>query len=207
MKILRRVLLLVVCCVLIWPLTPFVEEAQAAKGLLFPIEQVSDSAVSGNTVAYSNTTRNIAVAMDGKIYVVYRNANGIYVNNSVDRGETMGTPVRVSTDTNEPEIAVSTNGTLYVSWVNSSGVMFARSTDGGQSFSTPALIGSQLTSATQNMASTYATVHMATDGLHVYILDFTGQYLYFSHDSGQTFSVKTFRRICVQRCYGGQADT
>ena len=183
MKILKRVLLLVVCCVLIWPLTPFVEEAQAAKGLLFPIEQVSEPAVSGNTIQYSNTTRNIAVAMDGKIYVVYRNANGIYVNSSIDRGETMGTPVRVSTDTQEPEIAVSTNGTLYVSWINSSGVKFSRSTDGGQTFSTPETIGTEVTSS---------TVHMATDGLHVYIFNRNGTYLYVSHDSGQNFSTKTF---------------
>ena len=188
MKMIRRTLLLVLCCVLIWPLTPLIQEAKAAQGLLFPIVQVSDPSVSGNTVEFSNTTRNIAVAMDGKIYVVYRNANGIYVNSSIDRGETMGTPVQVSVDTNEPEVAVSTNGMLYVSWVSATGVMFSRSTDGGQTFSTPTLIGSEVTNT---------TVHMATDGLHVYILDKTGTSLYVSHDSGQTFDRKTFPSMYV----------
>lgn len=177
-----KYLIILLCALLLIAMVP-ITTALAAKGLVFPIVQVSDPETSGNTIQFGCTTRNIAVGMDGTIYVVYYNAGGIYLTHSTDRGETVSDPVQVTTDSCEPEVAVSTSGTVYIAWNPMSGPKIARSIDGGNTFLDPVNV---------DTAGGGSTVHMATDGVNVYLLERSGRYFYSSIDGGQTFSTFDF---------------
>lgn len=135
------------------------------------------------SIEQSNTTRNIAVAPNGNIYVVYQAADGIYVKYSTDNGETFSEATRVCSTEYEAEIAASSNGYVYVSWVDNNAAIHvsrADSSDGSLSFAETVSPG--------DSAALNSTVHMATDGEYLYIVNTTGQYFYYSDDSGETYS-------------------
>ena len=87
--------------------------AAARADVLYADVPVSDSGAS-NTIAYPNTSRNVAAAPDGTIYVLYRNPSGIWVARSTNRGQSFQTPVQIGTSSYEAEIAVDANGIVYV---------------------------------------------------------------------------------------------
>jgi len=150
----------------------------ASAGLLFSGTAVSDAGTD-NSIASGNTTRNLAVGADGTIYAVYRGATGgIRVARSVDRGASFQPSVQVSSQNFEAEIAVSTTGIIYVVWADSSSrARISRSLDDGLSFSAPIDAGPASTS-----------VHMATDGSRVYLIDRPGNNILVSEDNGLSFS-------------------
>ncbi|MBU1189574.1 MAG: choice-of-anchor D domain-containing protein, partial [Gammaproteobacteria bacterium] len=150
----------------------------ASAGLLFSGTAVSDAGTD-NSIASGNTTRNLAVGADGTIYAVYRGATGgIRVARSVNRGASFQPSVQVSSQNFEAEIAVSTTGIIYVVWADSSSrARISRSLDDGLSFSAPIDAGPASTS-----------VHMATDGSRVYLIDRPGNNILVSEDNGLSFS-------------------
>lgn len=140
---------------------------------------ISDSA----SIEQSNTTRNIAVAPNGKIFVVYQSADGIYVKSSTDNGENFSAPVLVSSTVYEAEIAVSSNGNVYVSWVDRDGVIHISRANASSE-----TLEFTETQSPGNSLDSFSTVHMATDGDYLYIVNRTGQYFYYSTDNGETYS-------------------
>ncbi|MCP4707655.1 MAG: hypothetical protein GY869_03435, partial [Planctomycetes bacterium] len=144
---------------------------------LYTNVQVSDVGV-GNTISYSNTTRNVVVSQLGTIYVVYHGDNGIYAARSTDRGQTYSSTVQISAFDGAAEIAVASDGTVYVAWVEDGNFMFSRSLDNGATFSAPVSIG--------NTESN--TAHMNTSGSYVYLIDRTGVDLLVSGDNGASFT-------------------
>ena len=131
----------------------------------------------------ANTARQIAVGPDGSIYVVFRSSNVVYVAKSSDEGASFAGAVSVTTMSisGDAEIAVSSSGEVYVCWVSGSNAYVARSDNGATSFGSPVSVGSAGTS-----------VHMATDGSNVYLIDRTGTHFYSSSDSAATFTLYSF---------------
>lgn len=146
---------------------------------------VSDSGTS-NTIAYPNTSRNVAVDPNGIIYVLFRNPNGIYVARSTNRGQSFEAPVQVDTTNAEAEIAVDVNGVVHVAWGSGGSVYYSRSADNGQTYS-----------AASNLGAASGTVHMAVDAPYVYIINKSGQTLFRNSNNGSgafsTTSVDTGR--------------
>ena len=147
--------------------------------LLHDTTPVSDGSDGDNTIAFGNTTRNLAVGADGTIYAVYRGpAGGVRVARSTDRGASFQPSVQVAPGSFEAEIAVSTTGIVYVVWVESGQARVSRSLDGGQSFSAPVAAGTASSSS----------MHMATDANRVYLIDTSSSNVLVSDDNGLTFT-------------------
>ncbi len=144
----------------------------AEAEVLYGDVQVSTGGAA-NTIAYPNTSRNVAVAADGTIHVLFRNPSGIYVATSTNRGESFATPVQVEASSTEAEIAVDADGVVHVAWGAGSSVHYARSTDGGATFSPPTNIG-----------AASGTVHMAVDAPYVYIINKRGTTLFRNDNNG-----------------------
>ncbi|SEW42916.1 OmpL47-type beta-barrel domain-containing protein [[Clostridium] fimetarium] len=141
---------------------------------------VSDSGTDP-TIQNGNTTRKLAVASDGTIYATYHCTEGIRVAKSLDQGNTFQSSILAYNKNLEAEIAVSTDGSVYLAWVEDSNIKLSKSTDGGLTFQTPIVVGT----------SNSPTVHMATDGNYIYIIDRAGLVLHRSSDAGETFSSVT----------------
>lgn len=144
--------------------------AQAAA--LFNAVPISDSGTD-NTIAYPNSSRNVAVSADGIVYVVYRNSSSILVARSTNRGKSFETPVQVNNVAAEAEIGVDANGLVYVVWNESSKAWLSISSDEGQSFSTPTEIG-----------AASGPCRLALDAPHVYVTDGFGS-VFHNHNNGQ----------------------
>jgi len=149
----------------------------AQAELLHGGTQVSDTGLTGNSIASGNTSRNLAVGADGTIYAVFRGTNGIRVARSSNRGASFDTSVQLTSVNAEAEIAVSTTGIIYVTWPEGGRALVSRSLDGGQSFS-----------ASVDAGPATGSVHMATDASRVYLIDRPGNNFLTSHDNGLTFS-------------------
>ncbi len=125
----------------------------------------------------TNTSRNMAVGKDGTIHVVYKENGGIYYTKSTNSGATFSTPVKVVDDGSEAEVAVSSNGRVFVSYCSGSNGYIAYS-DNGTSFKAV-----ELSTAGGNQS-----IHMATDGDHVYAVNRRGTTFWYSSDKGVTFN-------------------
>lgn len=147
---------------------------------LYTNVQVSDSGTD-NSLNYPNTTRKVAVAPNGNIYVVYYGTTGgIRVARSTNRGQSFSASVQVTSTASEPEIAVDANNVVYVAWGTASTDYISRSTDNGQTFSTPTAVGVSYPGNIFN----YTTVHMAVDAPYVYLINPAGTILYVNNNSG-----------------------
>jgi len=138
--------------------------------------RASDPGQSGNSISYANTTRKIAVAPNGTIYVVYHGTNGVRVAKSTDSGQSFGASVQVGAADSEAEVAVASTGYVYVAWNQGGNAYVSRSTDSGATFGVPV-----------NAGNAIDTIHMATDGGYVYLIDRPGNNFMRSSDGGQTF--------------------
>jgi len=145
---------------------------------------------TNSSIAYSNTTRRLAVTSDGTIFVSFATEEGIRLARSVDRGRNFGTSTLISLD--KPiggvEIAVSSNDILYAAWVSNAGAdqgqwayqaNFSRSLDRGATWSQP------VSSSLGN--NWFSSIHMAVDGDHIYAIGRDGTTFWTSSDQGQTF--------------------
>ena len=169
----------------------------AQADVLYADVAVSNSGTD-NSIGYPNTSRNVAISPTGTIYVVYSNANGIYVARSTNRGQSFKTPVKVGSTQSEAEIGVDENGKVYVVWnalaaqqndlkmaleskASEYPVKLTTSSDGGVTFTTPVEIG---------IAG--GTCHIALDAPHVYVVVDAGGSVLHNHNSGQgTFTETT----------------
>jgi hypothetical protein len=127
----------------------------------------------------ANTSRNLAVGKDGTIHVVYKENGGIYYTKSTNSGATFSNPVKVVDNGREAEVAVSSNGRVFVSYCIGSNGYIAYS-DNGTSFK-PVELGAVGGGQAQS-------VHMATDGDHVYAVNCGGNTFWYSEDSGEHFN-------------------
>lgn len=139
--------------------------------------------IGDGSTSLSNTSRNVAIDSSGNIYVAYHGTTGIYVTMSKDSGTTFSTPIQVSTTNAQVSIAVSNVGTVYVSWIEAGNIVLSRSLDGGLTYTIPSDIGASFNSS--------SSVHMATDGLNIYIIPQSGSQLFYSNDNGENFSVSS----------------
>jgi len=154
--------------------------APVNASLLYGTVAVSDGATADKSLSIANTSRSLAVGVDGTVYAVYISAaDGIRVARSATRGQSFQASVQVSASGASPEIAVSSTGIIYVAWVTGSNAMVSRSLDGGQTFSAPVTAG----------ATTAVSVHMATDAAYIYLIDQQGNNFFRSTDNGLTFSL------------------
>ena len=139
----------------------------------------ADVSVNDNGTDYNlgsaNTSRNVAIDINGNIYVVYANSNQIRIAKSTNNGQSFSPSVLVANTANaEPEIAVNDLGTVFVAWVDSTVINVSSSTDGGTNFNTPDTFGS----------STRGRVHMTTYVNNVYLTDQEGVNIYYNNNNG-----------------------
>jgi len=135
---------------------------------------VSDTG-SDNSLNYPNTSRKVAAAPNGYIYVVYYGSSGgIRVARSTNRGQSFDASVQVTSTSKQAEIAVDANNVVYVAWSNGSQNYLSRSTDDGVTFSTPAIVG----------PTSGSSAHLAVDAPYVYIINPAGTVLYVNGSNG-----------------------
>jgi hypothetical protein len=91
---------------------------------------------------------------DHKLWIVWVNNDHLYVQSSIDKGQTFSAPVQVNAVAEEvaskgesrPKIKLDVQGRVFLTWVRNLGekhstyVRFSRSTDGGKHFSEPVTI-------------------------------------------------------------------
>jgi hypothetical protein len=145
--------------------------------------------VQSASLGYSQITRAVAAAPDGKIYVGFLSTDGaqLRIARSSDRGATFSPSVIVDTAALgstivTASIGVSAAGTVLVAYADSSSnVFFARSTDAGLTFTPLSGLGT-----TQ---STDSGVQVQSQGSYVYVgyIVSTGVNVVTSSDSGATF--------------------
>ena len=139
----------------------------------------------GNHIYYANTSRNVAVAPNGDIYVAWY-GNGIKVAKSSDGGQSFGEPKQIIASNYEVEVAVSSNGTVYLAWVDTSTstdmAKLVKSTDEGETFSSPNDIGDVSSSGVGGVS-----IHLATSDDKVFAVAPAGDKLFYSTDGGETF--------------------
>lgn len=147
-------------------------------GVLYPAVRVDDSGAADTSIGVSSTTRNVAVASDGTIYVAYSSSSGgIRVARSSNRGQSFLPSIQVTPVVSAPELAVSSSGAVFVAWAAGGTAWVSRSLDQGQTFS-----------AAVNAGPASSSVHMATNGNRVYLVDKPANRLLASSDAGTTFS-------------------
>lgn len=140
-----------------------------------PLPVLVSDVGTNNGIGEANTSRNIAVASNGDIFVVFSGSNGIRVAKSTNNGQTFLPSVPVAPGNYEAEIEIESGGLIYLSWLVGGQVMFSRSTDGGSTFSTPAVIGPN---------SSGFGVHLASFGPNVYVLERDGNVLLINNSFG-----------------------
>jgi hypothetical protein len=149
-----------------------------------PIAQAAPVTIdSGNSASHSdsNTSRKIAVAPNGDIFVLYKRGGGIYVAKSTDDGATFAAGVQVVLSASAAEIAVSISGVLYVTWSSSGTIFQKKSVDSGATWS------SEVTVATGLTGGIGSAVHTAVDREYVYAIYPSGEKVFSSADSGATW--------------------
>lgn len=137
----------------------------------------------GNNIGRANTSRNIVVADNGDIYVVFTGSMGIRVAKSIDRGASFTPSVQVFSNSAEPEVIVNDSGDVFIGWVYDGNIMISKSIDGGVSFAAPQSIGFG-----QGRA-----VHMAVFGDYLYIIDKQGGNIYSNSNRGDGAFIHTNR--------------
>jgi hypothetical protein len=149
-----------------------------------PIAQAAPVTIdTGNSASHSdsNTSRKIAVAPNGDIFVLYKRGGGIYVAKSTDDGATFAAGVQVVLSASAAEIAVSISGVLYVTWSSSGTIFQKKSVDSGATWS------SEVTVATGLTGGNGSAVHTAVDREYVYAIYPSGEKVFSSADSGATW--------------------
>ena len=134
---------------------------------------VSDTGTANN-ITYSNTSRNVAIARNGTIYVAYSGSDGIRVARSTNNGASFAASVQVSPLDREVEISVADNGIIYVAFVDGITAYISRSVNNGTTFSPPALVG----------AVAFYSLHIASDPPNVYILEGDGRQIFTNAANG-----------------------
>ena len=134
-----------------------------------------------STIANSNTTRKLAVSSNGTIYALFRNANGIWVSRSTNRGVSFSPAVNVSSENREAEIGTSANGKVYVVWNSNNNYVVSSSNNGGSTWSSPIVAGQ----------ASGPQAHMAISGDYIYLVGQSGTTLYHSSDGGQVWGITT----------------
>jgi hypothetical protein len=151
---------------------------------------------------------------DGKLWLAWVFAGHVYVQHSIDQGQSYSAPsiVNRAPETiaaraeNRAKIQLDNTGNIYISWTQSldkpytGNIRFSRSVDGGQSFSQPITVNDDL----QEISHRFDSMVVSDDGkVFISWLDkrdqqaaidkqqeYIGGALYYSYsdDQGQTFS-------------------
>jgi hypothetical protein len=137
---------------------------------------------TGNNIGDAITSRNIAVAPNGDIFVVFRGSTGIRIAQSTNSGQSFNSSVLISAATSEPDIEIASNGYIYIAWIASGSIWMSRSIDEGLTFTSPATVG----------ASTSNAVHLSSYSSKVYALDRLGGVLYRNNNYGLGAFASTF---------------
>ncbi len=136
---------------------------------------VSDTG-SNNNLGSANTSRNVAIDLDGNIYVVYANPNQVRIAKSTTNGQNFLPSVLVANASDaEPEIAVNSQGNVFITWIEGLSIYFTLSTNGGVSFSAPEVIGSAVVGS---------KIHMTTYNENVYLTERQGNNVYYNNNNG-----------------------
>ncbi|MCH3883344.1 T9SS type B sorting domain-containing protein [Tenacibaculum aquimarinum] len=136
---------------------------------------VSDTG-SNNNLGSANTSRNVAIDLDGIIYVVYANPNQVRIAKSTTNGQNFLPSVLVANASDaEPEIAVNSQGNVFIAWIEGLSIYFTLSTNGGVSFSAPEIIGSAVVGS---------KIHMTTYNENVYLTERQGNNVYYNNNNG-----------------------
>ncbi|RZJ66381.1 MAG: T9SS type A sorting domain-containing protein [Flavobacterium sp.] len=146
-------------------ITPLIHWSQTPLYSNVPVSDIG----TGNTTNASNTSKNVAVAPNGDIYVVFSGSQGVRVAKSTNRGQTFSASTPVVTGNPEAEIHVAQNAAIYVA--TSNGMVFG-STNQGASFSL-------LFSYTAG-----GPAHIASYQDKVYVVPQSGSSIYRSSDNG-----------------------
>jgi hypothetical protein len=138
-------------------------EHRRMLSVLFQHVEVNDVA-GDNLIQQANTSRNVAAATDGTIYVAFTGTNGVRVARSIDRGQTFEPSVLITPDdASEVEVAVAPDGSVFAAWSFNDVISISRSTDEGVTFSSPSSVGSG-----------GVPMHLAFAGSYVYVLPSEG---------------------------------
>ncbi len=130
----------------------FICSTNAFTQTLYNRVLVSDSGTNNN-IGQASTSRNIAVAPNGVIGVVFIGSSGLRFAKSINRGASFLPSIQLSTATSgECEITLAANGNFYI--VHSNKIYI--STDGGETF-------------TSNTTATGTIPHVTSFGDDVYI--------------------------------------
>jgi hypothetical protein len=160
-------------------------EDRSLPAPLFTAVPVSDVAAGTNHIAEANSSRNVAVAPNGTIYVAFYGDSGIRVAHSNNRGHSFSPSVQVTEVSSEVDLAVGGGGVVYAGWVEEgqggNDVMISRSTDGGATFSTPAFVG--------KVDANDTAVHLAAQATFVYVVPSRGFAPLTSSDVGKVVFV------------------
>ena len=172
----------------------FLPAPTAHASSLYTDVPVSDG-FTDNSFNSPNTSRKVATAPNGIIYIVYHGASaGIRVTRSTNRGQSFSASVQVTSTNAEAEIAVDANNIVYVAWGSGSNVQLSRSTDNGVTFSAPVALGRTYPGGLGD-----ETAHIALDAPYVYIINPSGNVLYRNAASGvgsfTTTSINTVDKV------------
>lgn len=140
-----------------------------------------DNTANSASHSASNTTRKIAVAPNGDIFVLYKRGSSIFVAKSTDDGATFSAGVEVVPSATAAEIAVSSSGVLYVTWSSSGSIFQKKSVNSGATWSSAVTVATGLTGGVGS------GVHTAVDREYVYAIYPSGQKVFSSADSGATW--------------------
>jgi hypothetical protein len=128
-----------------------------------------------NSIGSANTSRNVAVDLNGNIYVVYANTNQIKISKSIDGGQSFLPSIVIADNvTAEPELSINESQIVFVAWSENNNLYLSSSTDTGKTYSIPQLIAD----------NTQGRMHMSTYGTNVYLIDQTGANLYYNNNNG-----------------------
>ncbi|MDP5093063.1 MAG: T9SS type B sorting domain-containing protein [Polaribacter sp.] len=94
---------------------------------------------TNNSLGEASTTKNVAVDLNGYIYVVYSSGSEVRIAKSIDGGNSFlpSTLVENTFFNVNPEININENGTIFIAWTLNTSIFFTLSTDQGKTF-TPA---------------------------------------------------------------------
>jgi len=135
----------------------FIQLPLVGQTPIFTNVQVDDNTFLGS-IGDANSTRNVAVAPDGTIHVVYARPSALWVTRSTDRGESFTPSITIPNSVGTiPEI-----------------LHFSKSVDGGVTFSESVLVG----------PGVGLSGHMSVSGSNVYIVDQSGGTAYVSKTNG-----------------------
>ncbi|OGU55823.1 MAG: hypothetical protein A2X64_11315 [Ignavibacteria bacterium GWF2_33_9] len=135
-----------------------------------------------NGIGQANTSRNVAVAPNGDIYVVFSGSAGIRIAKSTNNGISFAPSIQLFPYAYEAEVEAAANGNIYVAWLAGSTTLFCASYNNGATYSPPTGIGPN---------SSGNGVHLSSYGTNVYVLERNGYRLLVNHNNGLTpFSIK-----------------